>query len=120
MATIAYLLFSHNKKQMKHFNFCPNCAQEWHKDSNDFGCWDCGYKFIPNKSPFITNRVKSERKVFCNEDCTPSGCKSHLFELKINDACGNATLYKDNIAILGIDNSLATALVEMILDLSDD
>lgn len=76
--------------------------------------------FLANKHFFITNRVKSERKVFCDEDCVQSGCKGHLFELKINDACGSATLYKDNTAMLDIDNSLAIALVEMILELSDD
>lgn len=75
---------------------------------------------MPNKHPFITNRIKSEKKVFCDVDCVQSGCKGHLLELKINDACGNATLYKDNEIILGIDNSFAIALVEMILELSDD
>ena len=28
------------------FNFCPGCGKDWELDSDEFGCWSCGYSKV--------------------------------------------------------------------------
>jgi len=28
------------------FNFCPGCGKDWEFDSDEFGCWSCGYSKV--------------------------------------------------------------------------
>ena len=41
------------------FKFCPGCGKKWELDSEEFGCWSCGYSKVKITMKPENIRVKS-------------------------------------------------------------
>jgi len=52
-----------NQKEQEYnlppFIFCPGCGKDWELDSDEFGCWSCGYSKV--KITMIPEKLKPNK-----------------------------------------------------------
>ncbi len=67
------------------FVYCPLCGQNWDKDCDNFGCWECGYNYHTEKE-----FSQSEKELWYN-----------AIEKIVREHCENTT--EINYEELGLD-----------------
>ena len=60
-----YLQPIEEKYNLPPFKFCPGCGKDWEFDSEEFGCWSCGYSKvkitkIPESKPIYDEAYLNE------------------------------------------------------------